>query len=142
MDKFNKLLNKTIKWLFMFIIIAVSYTAINDDTPGYVSDAQSELYVNYIEKVYLNRNYTVKCDKQFHSGVWVVFCHTKGSSRGGIYQIEPYYDDVIDYERYKLFSLNGTAKSHASKMGLHIPMKYDSTVKIEDVKNYKKKTDI
>lgn len=124
------MLNKLIKVWILVVVLGVGYTVVfsdSDETPKFVIDAKTDLFLAYRENIYD----TVKCDIKNSNDSWVVFCHPNGDVTGGVYQVDAYNDGNI--ERYKLYAINGKAQTHADKLGLVAKVKHDSNVDLSKV---------
>ncbi|MBD1559527.1 hypothetical protein HC752_21525 [Vibrio sp. S9_S30] len=97
------------------------------DTPQEVTDAKDRIFNGYYDA---NIHENTHCKAEQFNVDWVILCKSiSGSNNQGIYEVK-----VLDPGRYVIYAVNGTAKTHAGRMGLHIEFNRESSVDIEEVK--------
>lgn len=126
----DKLASKMLKLfgiaLVGLIVVAVIANAF-DDTPPAVDKAEMELYLAYNEAGIYE---VPTCNTGRFGDDWVVLCERMGgNSNQGIYEIVP-----INEDSYMIYAVNGSAKTHASRMGLEMIFNSNSSINIAEVK--------
>ena len=97
------------------------------DTPTAVDKAKDRIFNGYYDaNIYED---TSCCAGQFGSD-WVVLCkRIGGPSNEGIYEIK-----VLGDNDYIIYAVNGSAKTHAGRMGMKIDFNNESNIDIAEVK--------
>lgn len=130
MDFLNKLANKGLKmWLIVvaaIILFAVISSAL-DSTPKAITEAKDELFNGYYDaNIYENTS----CKSAQIGEDWVILCERiGGESNRGIFEVK-----LLDNDEYVIYAVNGSAKTHAGRMGKPFDFNRQTTVDIAEVK--------
>lgn len=129
-DVLNKLASKGLKlWLVVIgviIVFAVISTSFNNVPPA-VSKAKDLLFNGYYDA---NIYEDTSCRTAEFGSDWVILCERiGGESNQGIYEVK-----VISEGKYIIYAVNGSAKTHAGRMGMNIDFNRESKIDISEVK--------
>ncbi len=120
-DKVNRITNKLFKYWFVLILAIVGIAFLRSgETPQEVSAAQSEIWNAYKGTGVYSK---LACRSGQVGANWLVLCETGGNN--GLYEV-----DIQSEGRFVIYAVNGTAKTHAEKMGKPYHFNRDSSVDI------------
>lgn len=125
-NKIEVLINKVGKiwlWVFLAVVVYAVISSAFDNRPESVKNAKTDLFIAYRDNIYD----TAKCDTKEIKDTWVILCHPEGKAIGGLFEV------VGDGDNYLLYSLNGKAQSHTSKIGFEVPINSSSKIATADV---------
>lgn len=112
MEFINKLISKGFKLWGVVVLVVIAWVLISsafDSTPTEVKNAKHDMSLKYTA-IYQQASCSVKDINK----AWFMLCHSKNSASGGLYEVK------VDGDTYQLFAVNGKAKQHLGKLGLHI----------------------
>lgn len=122
-DKINSFVNKGLKYtLLAFVALFGVHLLTAESVPDEVNSAELELWSAYNEAHIYDQ---LTCQSGDVDGNWVVACFSNNGSSKGIYEVK-----VLGENQYRIYYVNGKAKTHTRKMGRPYTYNDDSTVSI------------
>ena len=125
-DKVNGFVNKAFKYTILaFVALFGFHVLTSESVPDEVKSAELELWNAYKDANIYGR---LTCQSGDVDGDWVVACFSNSGSSKGIYEVK-----VLGDNQYRIYYVNGKAKTHTRRIGKSYTYNNDSTVDIVQV---------
>lgn len=128
LDKINNFANKGLKYCLIAAVVIFGVAIISSgDVPPEVADAKDRIFNGYYDaSIYEDTS----CRTAEFGSDWVILCERiGGESNQGIYEVK-----VTSKGKYIIYAVNGSAKTHAGRMGMNIDFNRESKIDISEVK--------